>query len=75
MSKETLTTFEKELLSKMNTRAMLIVQIEETLQELKLPMDKNVLYDMGEEHLNAFLEMFASAKKNRKKYGNLETND
>lgn len=75
MSKETLTTFEKELLSKMNTRAMLIVQIEETLQDLKLPMDKNALYDMDDEHLTAFLEMFSSAKENRKKYGNLETND
>ena len=72
--KKELTTFEQELLNKMNTKAMLIVQIEEWLQDLKLPMDKSVLYDMEEDHLNSFLEMLASAKENRKKYGNVETN-
>ena len=74
MKKETLTHFEQELLNKMNTKAMLIVQIEEWLQDLKLPMDKSVLYDMEEDHLTAFLEMLASAKENRKKYGKVETN-
>ena len=74
MEKE-LTAFEKGLLGRMNTRAMLIVQIEETLRDLKLPMDKNVLYEMEDEKLVTFLEMFTSARENRKKYGKIETND
>ena len=73
--KKELTTFEKELLGRMNTRAMLIVQIEETLRDLKLPMDKNVLYEMEDEKLVTFLEMFTSARENRKKYAKIETND
>ena len=59
--------YEQELLNKMNTKAMLIIQIEETLHEIKLPMDKNVLYDMGEDELAGLLEMLNSAKENRKK--------
>jgi len=73
--KKELTTFEKGLLGRMNTRAMLIVQIEETLRDLKLPMDKNVLYEMEDEKLVTFLEMFTSARENRKKYAKIETND
>jgi hypothetical protein len=67
--------YEQELLNKMNTKAMLIIQIEETLHEIKLPMDKNVLYDMGEDELAGLLEMLNSAKENRKKYVKDETND
>lgn len=66
--------YEQELLNKMNTKAMLIIQIEETLQEIKLPMDKNALYDMGEDELAGLLEMLNSAKENRKKYVKDETN-
>ena len=68
MKKEELTTFERELLNKMNIRSMLIIQIEDALKEIKLPTDKNILYQMNTEDLIEFLEMVERMKENRKKY-------
>jgi len=67
MKKEELTTFERELLNKMNIQSMLIIQIEDALKEIKLPMDKNILYQMNTEDLTEFLEMVERMKENRKK--------
>lgn len=67
--------FKQELLSKMNTKALLIIQIEESLREIKLPIDKNVLYQMDEEGLTGLLEMIESMEENRKKYAKDETKD
>ena len=75
MDKQELTENEKVLLNKMNVKAMLIIQIEETLQEIKLPMDKNVLYQMSRKELNGLLEMLNNMEENRKKYAKDETND
>lgn len=75
MDKQELTENEKVLLDKMNIKAMLIIQIEETLQEIKLPMDKNVLYQMSREELNGLIEMLNNMQENRKKYARDETND
>jgi len=75
MDKQELTENEKVLLNKMNVKAMLIIKIEETLQEIKLPMDKNVLYQMSREELNGLLEMLNNMEENRKKYAKDETND
>lgn len=75
MEKIKLTQFEQKLVKEMNTRAMLIIQIDETLKNLKLPMDREVLYSMNEEKLMDLLEMLNSAIENRKKYGNVETSD
>jgi len=75
MDKQELTESEKILLDKMNVKAMLIIQIEETLQEIKLPMDKNVLYQMSRKELNGLLEMLNNMEENRKKYAKDETND
>ena len=75
MGKQELTENEKVLLDKMNIKAMLIIQIEETLQEIKLPMDKNVLYQMSREELNGLIEMLNNMQENRKKYAKDETND
>jgi hypothetical protein len=66
--------FTEQLLSKMNTKAMLIIQIEETLSKIKLPIDKDFLYQMQEKDLVEFLEMLAMIEKNRKKFVNDETN-
>lgn len=68
MKKEELTTFERELLNKMNIQSMLIIQIEDALKEIKLPTDKNILYQMNTEDLTEFLEMVERMKENRKKY-------
>jgi len=73
--KNNLSEFEKSLLDNMNKRAMLIIHIEETLKEIKVPMDKNVLYEMEEDELVGLFEMLSSAKENRKKYAKDETND
>jgi len=73
--KNNLSEFEKSLLDNMNKRAMLIIHIEETLKEIKVPMDKNVLYEMEEDELVGLFEMLLSAKENRKKYAKDETND
>lgn len=75
MEKIKLTQFEQKLVKEMNTRAMLIIQIDETLKNLKLPMDREVLYSMNEEKLMDLLEMLNSAIENRKKYGRIETTD
>jgi len=75
MDKQELTENEKVLLNKMNVKAMLIIKIEETLQEIKLPMDKNVLYQMSRKELNGLLEMLNNMEENRKKYAKDETND
>lgn len=75
MEKTKLTQFEQKLVKEMNTRAMLIIQIDETLKNLKLPMDRELLYSMDEEKLMNLLEMLNSAIENRKKYGNIETSD
>lgn len=75
MEKIKLTQFEQKLVKEMNTRAMLIIQIDETLKNLKLPMDREVLYSMDEEQLKGLLEMLDSAIENRKKYGRIETTD
>jgi hypothetical protein len=75
MNEQELTESEKVLLDKMNVKAMLIIQIEETLQEIKLPMDKNVLYQMSRKELNGLLEMLNNMEENRKKYAKDETND
>lgn len=74
-NKPKLTQAEKILLDKMNVKAMLIIQIEETLQKIKLPMDKNVLYQMEDEELKGLLEMLNSMEENRKKYVKDETKD
>ncbi len=75
MNKQQLTESEKVILDKMNVKAMLIIQIEETLQEIKLPIDKNVLYQMSRKELNGLLEMLNNMEKNRKTYAKDETND
>lgn len=67
MNRQDLKPHEIELLNKLNSKAMLIIQIEDALREIKLPMDKNVLYELEEEKLADFLEMLSSAKENRKK--------
>ena len=68
MNDNNLTLAEKELLKKLNLRAMKIVQIEETLKEIKLPIDRDYLYLVEEEVLDNILEMLSNAVKNREAY-------
>ena len=71
---EDMSNFEKELLNDMNVRANAIVKIENLLMELKLPMNKQALYEFEMEELEALYNLLNSAKENRKKYGTFETN-
>lgn len=74
MKKEELTAAEQRILKGLNTRAALIIQVEETLQEVKLPMDKNVLHSMTDEEIVGVLELLENMKENRKGL-NTETKD
>jgi len=73
MTKENLTAVEKEILNSLNVRAALIIQIEDILKDLKLPMDKSVLHDMTDDSLVGFLEMLLNMEETRKKYSKDET--
>ena len=66
MYKENLTSAEKQILKGLNIRAMLIIQIEEALRDIKLPMDKKVLYEMSDDSLVGFLEKLSNLDNNRK---------
>ena len=74
MKKEELTSVEQRILKGLNARAALIIQVEETLQEVKLPMDKNVLHSMTDEEIVGVLELLENMKENRKGL-NTETKD
>ena len=74
MKKEELTAAEQRILKGLNTRAALIIQVEETLQEVKLPMDRNVLHSMTDEEIVGVLELLENMKENRKGL-NTETKD
>lgn len=67
MKKEELTQAEQKILKGLNTRAALIIQVEETLREVKLPMDMNVLHSMTDEEIVGVLELLENMKENRKK--------
>lgn len=74
MKKEELTAAEQRILKGLNTRAALIIQVEETLREVKLPMDRNVLHSMTDEEIVGVLELLENMKENRKGL-NTETKD
>ena len=67
MKKQELTLAEQKILKGLNTRAALIIQVEETLREVKLPMDMNVLHSMTDEEIVGVLELLENMKENRKK--------
>ncbi len=74
MKKEELTSVEQRILKGLNARAALIIQVEETLREVKLPMDKSVLHSMTDEEIVGVLELLENMKENRKGL-NTETKD
>ena len=61
MSKQekNLTKAEKVILSKLNVKAALILQVEEIFSEAKIPMDVSLLYDMTEDDLLGLIETWA----------------
>lgn len=75
MKRTDLNTQEQNLLDNLNARASMIIQIEEVLKEAKVPIDVNYLHTLENEQLESALEMFSNMKENRKKYGNVETDD
>jgi len=46
-----LTPAERIILNKLNTKALLIIEAEETLKEAKMPIDTNILHELSEEDL------------------------
>ena len=67
MKKQELTLAEQKILKGLNTRAALIIQVEETLREAKLPMDMNALHSMTDKEIVGVLELLENMKENRKK--------
>jgi len=65
-NKENLTSAEAKILKGLNIRAMLIIQIEESLMNNKLPMDKTLLYEMSDEKLSGLLELLENMENSRK---------
>ena len=53
--KTKLNEYEQELLKRMNTKAMLIIDIQKELQKHKIPVNDNVLHSMKEQSLLDFL--------------------
>lgn len=51
MDKQELTEFEQQLLKEMNTRAMLIVKVEELLMHNKISINKEILYGLPDAKL------------------------
>lgn len=66
MKKEELTSVEQRILKGLNARAALILQVEETLLEVKLPMDKSVLHSMTDEEIVGLLELLENMNDSRK---------
>jgi hypothetical protein len=72
---ESLTQVEKELLKRLNTRALLIVEIEEALKERKIPIDPNLLHTLETEKLVELLETWAGDRPEKlaNKFKKIET--
>ena len=58
--KSDLNEYEQELLKRMNTKALLIIDIHNELQKHKISVDDNALYNMTEQQLLEFLEHIKS---------------
>lgn len=63
MSSNNLTKIEQELLNKLNLKAAVILQIEETLAAKKIPINSEALYALETEELIAFLENWSDEKQ------------
>jgi hypothetical protein len=77
MSKQenNLTKAEKSVLKGLNIRANLILQVEEIFMDAKIPIDKNLLYDMTEEDLLGLIETWAPEVQEAKRVKHMKKND
>jgi|SaaInl59LU_5_DNA_1037362.scaffolds.fasta_scaffold159884_1 hypothetical protein len=77
MSKQenNLTKAEKSVLKGLNIRANLILQVEEIFMDAKIPIDKNLLYDMTEEDLLGLIETWAPEVQEAKRAKHMKKND
>ena len=63
MNTHNLTQTEQELLDKLNLKAAVILQIEETLAAKKIPVNSEALYALETEELITFLENWSDEKQ------------
>ena len=54
-AEKNLTPGEREILNKLNTRARLILELEEVYRQQKMPFNKDYMYTLDEEDLRAFI--------------------
>jgi hypothetical protein len=67
-----LTQSEQELLKKLNIRAMVIVQLEETLKSKKVPVDINVLHELETKDLIEMLENWSDENQDKERLNYLK---
>ena len=67
-----LTHSEQELLKKLNIRAMVIVQLEETLKSKKVPVDINVLHELETKDLIEMLENWSDENQDKERLNYLK---
>lgn len=69
------TPAERKILETLNIRAALILQVEETFKNAKIPMNPEVLYSLDEEALLGLIETWSPETQERLKALHVKKND
>lgn len=65
MKREELSELEQSILKEMNTRAMLLVKLEEYLKYHKIPIDKKLIDSISDDSLNELVETWSPERQKK----------